>query len=147
MIKPTGIPKMLVRMALDALPAQVAALDRAGEDIARYVWAFFDGRVPPGRNVALMTVREQGASPEQAARRLDVAIRDARSKGSIFALGLILPSGRLLRLLTDLGGNREGLASIEAWLADPVPPGAVRVTVIAGSTMQLVHVVPSDPVP
>jgi hypothetical protein len=133
---------MLVTMALDALPAQVAALEKAGEDVSRYVWAFFDGRVSPGRNVALMHLREQGASPEVAAQRLDAGIKEARSKGSIFALGLMLPSERVIRFLTDLGGNRESLAPIERWIADVVPPGAIRAAVITGPTMQLLHALP-----
>jgi len=135
--KQPGVPTMLLEMALNALPRHLAELRSCGAVMEDFVWAFFDGRVMPGRRVATMQLRARGLAEERAARDVDAAIKQARAKGSVFALGMMLTTQEFLSLLRQLAGDESSLASFRAWLDEPIEQGWFRIAVISGATTQL----------
>ena len=131
-----AVPTLLLQMALDALSGPVATLLESGEDLAKHVWVYLDGRVRPGRSFAVSHLQTEGASLEQATRQVDAAIKNARARGGIFAFGVMVPVSGLLGLFRRMGAG-AGMDMIATWAQEPIAPGTVRVAVIAGETTQL----------
>lgn len=128
---------MLLTTALEALPAQLAVLRRARASLDDYVWAFFDGRVNPGRRLAVQQTVARGATPAQAIARVDAAIKDARARGLVFSLGVLETTADFPELLRRLGGDAHGVGAIASWLGEPVATGFFRLVVVSGSKTQI----------
>lgn len=131
------VPQMLLSMALDALPAQLRVLRSAKAELGDYVWAFFDGRVVPGRALAFAQLVERGVERDVARRRVEDAIKRARAQGSVFSLGVMTTRDGFPSLLAELAGDRAGVEAIRAWTAEAVKPGWFRLAVVAGAATQL----------
>jgi hypothetical protein len=132
-----SVPKKLLEMALAALPEQLAVLRKCRAANEDYVWAFFDGRVIPGRRLAMIQLCGAGATPQRAATQVDRAIKDARAQGKLFALGVMATTEEFPRLLRSLAGDEIGVGTIAAWLAAPLPPRWFRVAAISGPATQV----------
>lgn len=132
-----SVPKMLLDMALDALPEQLAVLRKCRATNEDYVWAFFDGRVVPGRRLAIIQLCIAGMPQERAVRQIDKAIKEAKERGKLFALGVMATTEEFPGLLRRLAGDETGVGTIAAWLAEPVPPRWFRVAAISGSATQI----------
>jgi hypothetical protein len=140
-IKPQGVPKLLIDMAIRELGKPLTELAQDGGRFDDHAWLYLDGRLPPGRPFAIQQIALRGSTLEQATRAVDAQIKRARANGELFALGVMLPCDELLALLEKLAGGRtEGLEMLRAWLAQPPPEKAFRVVVISGSATQLLHV-------
>ena len=114
-VNPKGtVPTLLLEMALEGLPTHVAALVESGESLGEYVWAYFDGRVRPGRTFAVMHLQNGGASLEQATRQVDAGIKNTRASGGIFAFGVMTTArGRHARV-GDSGAGLRVVALLRA---------------------------------
>ena len=118
-----NVPKLLLDMALAALPKQLGLLRSSRASLDDYVWVFFDGRVLPGKRVVKMDLLQRGMSPERAAARIETAIKDARKQGRVFSLGLMLVREEFPELFERLGGDASGVAAIRRWVDEPVEAG------------------------
>lgn len=135
-VKKQAIPRQLLRLALEALPHQLELLRRDGADPRAHVAVFLDGRVAPGRSFAVSQFRERGAALADATTRVDADIKAARKAGKIFSIGLVLVRNDFSNFLRRIGGNQQGVITVEKWLDEPLPEGMFRLVVIAGPLTQ-----------
>ncbi len=134
-MKVQRLPNLLIDMAVDGLRTHVRdALDSGGAD--DYVWAFFDGRVVPGRSVAMQQLLVSGMPANVAHARIDDGVKAARSAGKIFAIGVMTTRSGFVGLLQSLSAGGPGVASIEMWLREPLPDRHFRMAIVAGNTTQ-----------
>lgn len=134
---PNAIPAMLVETGLQALPRQLRLLRRDGGSPSEYVGVFLDGRVAPGRTLAISEARKHGITLAEAIARVEAAIRAARKQGRIFALGLMLSPEECLDLFRRIGGQQKGVDEVAAWLREPLTDRLFRLAIVAGSATQL----------
>lgn len=121
---------------MEALPPQLDELVAGGEDLSDHVFAYFDGRVRPGRAIAVSHLQSQGATLEQATRQIDTGIKETRARGSVFAFGVMTTRRGILDMLRQLGGG-AGMEAIAQWVSTPAAENTFRILVVAGEAMQL----------
>lgn len=135
-VKATSVPKALLHAAVTALGDQLIALGPAASG-ADLLWAFFDGRVAPGRRLAVEQLCARGVSVAQATKQVDAAAKAARATGQVFAVGVLASGDELVSLLRRLAGDAVGVANVSAWIKEDVPKGWFRLVIVVGSTTQL----------
>ncbi len=125
----------LLLMAMDAFKEQARAMNARGERLDDgCVFAFFDGRNPPGINLATAELQAKTGLPQdEARRRVDEQVQETTARGQVFALGTMLPPEALMIILRN--GARDAvirghLDRLAEWLAAPVPPKHFRCVVI-----------------
>ncbi len=129
-------------MALDKLQGSLA-----GEpNIGGRVFAFFNGEVAPGINVAAANLqRESGISQAQARLAVGELVNQARASGETFAVGVVIPESDLLALLGSVISSQDTdpLADVRVWLQNPRPTNYVRLMIIDRPTTTM-HVFDSE---
>ena len=137
MSKAPPVPRILFDMALKHVDEPLAVLVESGADVDDHVWVYFDGRAPPGRDLAIKHLMDRGATLEQATQKVHATIKSEREAGNVFAFGIMTTRAGFLALLGHLGGGGPGIAELETWLGAPAPEKQLRVVIIAGSQIQM----------
>jgi hypothetical protein len=142
----------LLQIAMDAFKQQARAINARGERLDdSCVFAFFDGRNPPGINLATAELQAQTGLPQgEARRRVDQQVQEATARGQLFALGTMLPPETLISILRNGARDeviRGHLDRLAEWLAAPVPPKHYRCVVIDESRTEpyLIELLPAAP--
>jgi hypothetical protein len=126
----------LLKLAIDALPEQLAKLTSRGVALSNRVYAFFNGATPPGIGVATGQMESTGLSRVEARRAVEGLIAQAETRVECFAVGSMLPPEDLMNLLhsaTRDQATHVALDRLSGALAQAVPPSHLRMVLINGT--------------
>lgn len=117
-------------MALDKLQPHLVHQPNLGG----CVFAFFNGEVPPGINVAAANLQdESGISQPEARIATGQLAKQAMARGETFAVGVIIHDSKLLELLASVVEVKDAvdpLQGLRLWLQKPRPACHIRIVII-----------------
>jgi hypothetical protein len=129
--------RAMVRNDVETIASTLSADKRTAS-----TFVAFDANVRPGFNVAIQNYyidhRDEGMTQDQAARDVERQRAELAKQKRVFMIMMHLSNDLLMLYMRDLGG--QDLDALEDWLDIAPPMNHVKLLLVAGTKMLLLHV-------